>query len=70
MQSDQIGHPSHLSDLPSKGAPVEHTTICDTCYLKWLLVCIQMILMYHNKNVTSPVWHNKYKHHTNIFYTS
>ena len=66
MQSDQIGHPWHLSDLPSKGAPVEHTTIGDTCYLKWLLVHIRMILMYHNENGTFPVQHNKYEHRTNI----
>ena len=32
-QSDQSGHWSHLSDLPSQGTPIEHTTICDTCYL-------------------------------------
>ena len=64
MQSDQIGHRSHLSDLPSKGAPIECSTVCDTCYLKRLLIHIQMILMYHNKNVTSPIWHNKYKHCT------
>ena len=29
MQFDQNGHWSHLSDLPSKGAPSGHTTICD-----------------------------------------
>ena len=41
------------------------TTVCDTCYLKGLLICIRMILMYHNENVTSPIRH-KHKHHTNI----
>ena len=29
MQSDQNGHWSHLSDLPSKGAPPGHTIVCD-----------------------------------------
>ena len=29
MQSDQNGHWSHLSDLPSQGAPLGCTTICD-----------------------------------------
>ena len=42
------------------------TTVCDTCYLKWLLIRIWMILMYHNKNVTSPIRHNKHEHHTDI----
>ena len=42
------------------------TTVCDTCYLKRLLICIRMILMYHNENVTSPIQHNKHKHHTDI----
>ena len=36
------------------------------CYLKQLLIHFWMILMYHNKNVTSPIQHNKYEHHTNI----
>ena len=49
------GHWSHLSDLPSKGTPLECTTICDTCYLKQLLIRIWMILMYHNENVTAPI---------------
>ena len=62
-QSDWIGH---LSNLPSKDAPVGHTTICDTCYLKQLLIHIQMILMYHNENVISPVQHNKQEHRTDI----
>ena len=66
MQSDRNGHWSHLSDLPSKGAPLECTTICDTCYLKQLLIHIRMILMCHNENVTSPILHNKDKHCTDI----
>ena len=33
MQSDQNGHWSHLSGLPSQGALIGSTTICDTCYL-------------------------------------
>ena len=61
-QSDRIGHWSHLSDLPSQCTPTEHTTICATCYLKWLLICIWMIMMYHNENVTSPGRHNEHEH--------
>ena len=29
MQSDQNGHWSHLSDLPSKGTQLGCTTVCD-----------------------------------------
>ena len=65
-QSDQSGHWSHLSDLPSQCAPTEHTTICDTCYLKQLLIHIRMIMMYHNENVTSLVQHNKHEHRIDI----
>ena len=66
MQLDQNGHWSHLSDLPSKGALIECTTICDTCYLKWLLIRIWMILIYHNENVITPTRHNKYTYYTDI----
>ena len=59
MQSDQIGHWSHLSDLSSQGTPVGCTTVCDICYLKRLLIHIRMILIYHNENVTLPIQHNK-----------
>ena len=66
MQLDRIGYWSHLSDLPSQGAPVGCATVCDTCYLKQLLIRIQMILMYHNENVTLLVRHNKQEHRTDI----
>ena len=66
MQTDRNGHWSDLTDLPSQSALLGCATVCDTCYLKRLLIHIRMILMYHKENVTSPIQHNKDKHCTNI----
>ena len=41
-----------MSDLPTERLLLEHTTLCDTCYLKYLLTHIQVIIIRYQPLVT------------------